>query len=211
MAAHARDDRDVVEFVYNSPEEMALRYRTGKTISTTRGDRVMFSLADERVMFLDLGPAQKVNDLRVNVGESFFVCKRRTGNGPVNWDVWLSPETQKARARRDGVQLTTDKRGPAPAAAAEDASAELDRQLAAPLTEEQQRRAAKRIPVGGVVRGVALDPSPATLLDALKTAVAAAHAAAEYAKGLGFVGPVQFTGEDLRCMAIAILANGGRH
>src|SRR4051812_28491085 len=104
MSATARDLRDVMEFRYNEPEEVALKFRTGKTIQGMNGDRVMFSLADERVMFLDMAPAQMVSNLGVNAGETFSICKRRQGNGPVSWDMWLSPNTEKARARREGVR-----------------------------------------------------------------------------------------------------------
>jgi hypothetical protein len=106
MATASTHLRETIEFDVNVPVEVALKFPAGKIISTRNGERVMYTLADERVMFLDLGPAQKINDLRVNVREKFLVCKRRKGKEPVEWDVWLHPETEKARAiaeaRRDG-------------------------------------------------------------------------------------------------------------
>lgn len=49
------------------------------------------------------------------------------------------------------------------------------------------------------------------LEDALKTVVAACHAARSYAKEIGYEAMPQFTGEDLRCMAntLIIQASGG--
>ena len=57
----------------------------------------MYTLADERVMFLDLAVAQQINALGVNVREKFFICKHSgTGKG-ADWTVWLSSETEAAR------------------------------------------------------------------------------------------------------------------
>ena len=57
---------------------------------------MLFTLADKRVMFLDLGVARKVEDLGVNVREKFFVCMPPGGNKDAEWNVWRSPETEKA-------------------------------------------------------------------------------------------------------------------
>jgi hypothetical protein len=68
----------------------------GKVVSTRNGERVLFTLADNRVMFLDLGVARKVEDLAVNVREKFFVCMPPGGKKDAEWNVWRSPETEKA-------------------------------------------------------------------------------------------------------------------
>lgn len=100
--------REAVDFPPNTPVLVSLKYGQGKIISTRNGERVMFTLADERVMFLDLGPAQKINELGVNVRETFFLKKQWSGKKGerVEWVCWLSPETEKARAiaeaRKDG-------------------------------------------------------------------------------------------------------------
>lgn len=90
--------RDTVEFDLNVPVEVALKYPQGKIISTRNGERVMYTTCDDRVVFLDLAQGQQINELGVNVREKFCICKRKKGTGPVEWDVWLSPETEKARA-----------------------------------------------------------------------------------------------------------------
>ena len=70
--------REVVKFAPNVPVEVALKYAMpGKIISTRAGERVLYTLADERVMFMDLGVARKIEDLGVNVREKFFVCRDR--------------------------------------------------------------------------------------------------------------------------------------
>ena len=71
----------------------------GKVISTPSGERVMYTLADDRVMFLDLVTANRMDELGVNVREKFFVCRPPDGKGNGAWRVWLSPETEQARAK----------------------------------------------------------------------------------------------------------------
>jgi hypothetical protein len=89
--------REVVKFVPSVPVEVALKYAMpGKVVSTRNGERVLFTLADNRVMFLDLGVARKVEDLGVNVREKFFVCMPPGGNKDAEWNFWRSPETAKA-------------------------------------------------------------------------------------------------------------------
>ena len=92
--------RDVVKFAPNVPVEVALKFALpGRIISTQNGERMMYTLADDRVMFLDLGVAKKVDGLGVNVLEKFFVCRPPSGKAGTEWKVWLSPETEKARAK----------------------------------------------------------------------------------------------------------------
>ena len=91
------NQREVVKFVPSVPVEVALKYAVpGKVVSTRNGERVLFTLADDRVMFLDLGVARKVEDLGVNVREKFFVCMPSIGKKNTEWNVWRSPETEKA-------------------------------------------------------------------------------------------------------------------
>ena len=91
--------REVVKFTPNMPVEVALKFALpGKVVSTQTGERVMFTLADDRVMFLDLDVARKIDDLGVNVRERFFVCRPSDGKKNAEWNVWLSPETEKARS-----------------------------------------------------------------------------------------------------------------
>jgi hypothetical protein len=71
--------REILAFEPNVPVEVALEYPAGKPIQTEYGQRVMFSLANGNVMFLDLGTSQKINELRPKVGEPFYICKHHSG------------------------------------------------------------------------------------------------------------------------------------
>jgi hypothetical protein len=98
--------RDVVKFAPNVPVEVALKYALpGRIISTQNGERMMFTLSDDRVMFLDLNIAKKVNELGVNVREKFFVCRPpQDGKKNSEWKVWLSPETENIRSTGHAAQ-----------------------------------------------------------------------------------------------------------
>jgi hypothetical protein len=88
--------KDVVQFAPNVPVEVALKFALpGKIISTQNGERVLYTLADGRVMFLDLCVAKKVEDLGVNVRQKFFVCRPAGGTNGAEWKVWRTPETEK--------------------------------------------------------------------------------------------------------------------
>ena len=111
--------RDIVKFAPNVPVEVALKFALpGRIISTQNGERMMYTLADDRVMFLDLGVAKKVNDLGVNLREKFFVCRPPNGKADAEWSVWLSPETEKARAKLKVEAAAQSKPAAEPEAAA---------------------------------------------------------------------------------------------
>jgi len=97
MASSTQHLRQTVEFEPNVPVEVALKFAgAGKIVSGRFGERVMFTLCDDRVMFLDLGPAQKVNELGPKPGEKFMLCK--PGKKGAEWTCWLSPAAEQARA-----------------------------------------------------------------------------------------------------------------
>jgi hypothetical protein len=86
--------RDVVEFQPNVPVVVSLAYAAGKIIDTSRGQRVMFTLSDGRVMFLDLGAAERVNELQVKPRQPFYIVKNQESKrcSPIEWRAWLSPD-----------------------------------------------------------------------------------------------------------------------
>lgn len=86
-----------LQFVPNIPAEIILssdgEYEPG-------GERVRYGLEGGKVMYLDAEIAWKLRQMGVVPGEKLFVCKRWAGDRRVapRWDVWLSPEAERARA-----------------------------------------------------------------------------------------------------------------
>lgn len=87
-ATNNRPPREVVDFPPNIPVPVALKYAQGKTISNQYGDRILYTLADNRVMFLDLDVASQIEAMGINVRESFTITRSTGQKGaPVRWDI----------------------------------------------------------------------------------------------------------------------------
>lgn len=102
MAAQARSPREVVEFAPNVAETVALKFAQGKLISNQYGERMMYSLTDNRVLFLDMPVAAQIADLGINVREDFTITKRWDGkrDAPPVWEV---ARIVQAGEQRDGT------------------------------------------------------------------------------------------------------------
>lgn len=140
MAAAAQSNRaprDVVEFPPNVPVTVALKYAQGRTISGQYGERFMFTLADNRVMFLDPEVAGQIATLGVNVRENFSITLRWDGQreSPRTWEVarvcgeqpngtFVAPASPSTAAPSSGAAGVSPK-PPASAATASGASSAL--------------------------------------------------------------------------------------
>lgn len=140
MAAPTPANKLVLE--PNVPQLIALKFPTGKTVESRYGDekQVYFSLVDGRAAYFSLGVAQSINNLMLGNREPFYVCKRWNGDKKqaARYDVWLTPEGEKERARLenpDGWPAQT-----VAAIPAQNPPSELEQQLAASLAEVNRRR-----------------------------------------------------------------------
>ena len=80
----------IVEFPPNIPQELRLKFADGKPITTKRGPRVLFTLTDDRVMFVDPPVADKIQALKLAPGEKFRMMQsevERDGKKLVEWRV----------------------------------------------------------------------------------------------------------------------------
>jgi hypothetical protein len=94
-ATNTRTPREVVDFPANTPVPVALQYGQGKTISNQHGERMMYSLTDGRVMFLDLAVAGQIESAGINVRESFTITRKTDGQkGSPIWEVARIPGEQ---------------------------------------------------------------------------------------------------------------------
>jgi hypothetical protein len=88
--------REILELAPNVPVEIALAYGAGKIIDTAGGSsRVMYTLTNGKIMFLDPDVAQRVNGLGVKPRQPFYLVKNSSGKKgePTTWTAWLSPNT----------------------------------------------------------------------------------------------------------------------
>ena len=91
-----RMPREVVDFPANTPVTVALKYAQGKMVSSQYGERIMFSLVDGRVMFLDPKVGGQIESLGINVRENFSITRKWDGqkDSPISWEVTRIPGEQ---------------------------------------------------------------------------------------------------------------------
>jgi hypothetical protein len=134
--------RDTITFEPNTPVTVTLQYAEGKIMDGRFGQRVMWGLDGDQVMFLDLNVAQQINMLEPQAGESITICKMWNGQKgqKARWDVGLSIETEKFRAAKEARRVVPGAVArPVPASAP---PSQLELQVDARLQEIQERRAA---------------------------------------------------------------------
>ena len=81
-----------VKFEANVPLELALKYATGRAVTSTvtNSQQMMYTLADGRRMYLDLHVSARVDELGLKPGEIFTLCKVGKGKD-TQWAVRRGP------------------------------------------------------------------------------------------------------------------------
>ncbi len=79
--------KEIVKFPINAPVEVTLQFETGKRVEGRYGNRVMYSLLDDRVMYVPPYVEQRFQELAIGAGEPLLLCKKvserwQTGTGP---------------------------------------------------------------------------------------------------------------------------------
>ena len=93
--------REVVKFPINTPVEVTLQDETGKRVEGRYGDQVMYSLLDNRVMYVPPYVEQRLQELAVGVDEHLVLCKQEVKEGTRNrteWSVKRAPQQPQASA-----------------------------------------------------------------------------------------------------------------
>jgi len=80
--------KEVVKFSINAPVEVALRFETGKHVDGRYGDQVMYSLVDNRVMYVPPYVEQRIRELAIGAGEPLQLCKEEKADGNKKWIEW---------------------------------------------------------------------------------------------------------------------------
>jgi hypothetical protein len=133
-----RAPREVVDFPPNVPVSVALKYGQGRTISNQHGERVMYSLTDGRVMFLDLDVARKIESAGINVRESFTITRNtdsKTGS-LIAWEVARVPGEQPNGTFVVRAADTPTSKLPVSSSAASDSGAGQCKLARSPLVDE---------------------------------------------------------------------------
>jgi hypothetical protein len=96
---------EILRFEMNVPAEVALKDAgPGKPIEGRYGNRVMYTLADGRVMYVAPIVASRISDLAIQPGELFHVCKQVKKPGTqrlIGWQVERLPSESETQLERD--------------------------------------------------------------------------------------------------------------
>jgi hypothetical protein len=208
---------NIVRFEMNVPTEVTLQSSEGVAVEGRYGTRIMFNLADGRVMYVPPIIANKIEG--IPAGETFKLRKASVRTGQkrsVEWELErLDPDAGENPA--DGVDasetpLERDLRVSAEMANAKKAGLVappaicIDRDEIPPFAPLNNGHMGGR-ENGGAPAPCTLVPSaPATKLEqALKTAISAAHNAEKFGSEIGYV--VRFDADAIKSMAITVLIN----
>lgn len=190
--------QSTIRFQTNVPEVVALAFSDGLDVEGRYGDQVLYTLADDRKMYVPPIVRSKILELGIDKQEQFTICKREIVDGRrrrIEWQVGK------------GADIGAEN-GSAPAKAAKPTEAPVQSKGSEPQT---QSTPPPRPPVNGsaAATGAAGDaPRPKTKLeDALKTVIYSISSAQAFAKEIGFQIP-PFTSEDISKMAMTLTIEG---
>ena len=210
----------ILNFEMNVPSEVALKYAgPGKPTEGRYGNRVMYTLSDDRVMYVPPIVASKISDLGVQAGETFQVCKQLKRQGQrrlIDWQVQrLQTETHLGHQLRESIKLVEAAKSAQPSGSVEATHPQplhvAETQAATPAAKSSAAvPSASNIVENGspssALRNGNGQTTPTTKLEhALKTAISAAHNAEKYGAELGYV--VRFDADAIKSMAITVLIN----
>ena len=188
--------KERVVFQTNVPVTAALAYGDGIKVEGRYGDQVMYSLTDERVMYVPPIVREKLIELGIGRNEPFSICKaeRREGNRRfLEWAVRRIEAEQPCVA----TPVNGDNHSSAAACSA----------VIPPGAVTGNNCAAK--PNGKATGGPnGSNAAQATLRAALAASIDAAIEAERYASEHGL--SIRFGSEDLRAMALSLFIQHAR-
>jgi len=190
--------KEKIMFQTNVPVTAALEYTDGMKVEGRYGDQVMYSLSDERVMYVPPIVRDKLIELGIKQKEPFSICKseRREGNRRfIEWVVKrLEPESPSAQPPEPNGNHKP------------------------PVPSEPTASAVGHAGNSGNGNGKSNGTAPpasngshnghASLRASLATSIDAALEAEQYAAAHGL--SVRFGSEDLRAMALSLFIQHAR-
>src|SRR5579863_4433053 len=179
---------DKVQFQTNIPIEIALKYGDGKEVSGQYGDQVMYTLTDDRVMYVPPIVKRRIEELGIGRGELFTLTKAEKKNGTRRTIEWVvAPRERGDRQPQERVQPPNGQPAHQPNATVVPRNANGHR---ANSTNE--------------TKGFLVTSDGQSLLQSMAAAVDVAGATERYAAACGV--ELQFTSEDLREIGLRIYA-----
>ena len=87
----------ILRFNTNSPVELSLRWNDGKRVDGRYGEQVMYTLEDDRVMYVPPVVAKQIRDLGIRAREVFEICKAELREENKRWIEWQVRKVEQPR------------------------------------------------------------------------------------------------------------------
>jgi hypothetical protein len=186
---------DILRFNVGVPVEVALAREDGVHVSGRYGEQVMYSLADQRVMYVPPFVERRIQELAIGPGEPIEICKAEVKNGSRGWIEW--------KVKRVDASQQPASSAKAPAAAANGVSksannhehgttARNGHDRPRELTVEPEESVPMRLMPSGLP---AIEHAPNTVIE-IAQRVEVLAAARNYS--------LRFSSEDIRAMAVSM-------
>ncbi len=190
--------KERVVFQTNVPVTAALAYADGIKVEGRYGDQVMYSLSDERVMYVPPDVRDKLVEMGIRQREPFSICKAERRDGNRRFIEWVVKRLDSERLRVQATEHNDNH-----------ASAMASGSTVTPdggLGNNGNRNGKPSAKVLGGPSGS--HAGQASLRSALAASIDAALEAEQYAAAHGL--SVRFGSEDLRAMALSLFIQHAR-
>ena len=87
----------ILRFNTNAPVEIALRWDDGKRVEGRYGEQVMYTLDDDRVMYVPPLVARQIRELGIRAREAFEICKVEMQEQDRRWIEWRVRRLEEPR------------------------------------------------------------------------------------------------------------------
>ena len=87
----------ILRFNMNQPVELALRWDDGKRVEGRYGEQIMYTLDDDRVMYVPPVVAKQIRELGIRARELFEICKAELHEENKRWIEWHVKRIEEPR------------------------------------------------------------------------------------------------------------------
>ena len=87
----------ILRFNTNTPVEIALRWDDGKRVEGRYGEQVLYTLDDDRVMYVPPLVARQIRELGIRAREAFEICKAEMREEDKRWVEWRVRRVEQPR------------------------------------------------------------------------------------------------------------------
>jgi hypothetical protein len=190
----------ILRFNTNAPVEVALRWDDGKRVEGRYGEQIMYTLDDQRVMYVPPVVAKQIQELGIRAREAFEICKAELREENKRWIEW--------RVRRLEEPRHPASSGNAPEAAASDLNSQAQNHRNG-STPERPRPLDLQASPDGTLLPVAVTGAGIT---AMELAMSGAAEIAQRVESRSRVRnySLQFTSEDIRAIGLTMFIQAMR-